>query len=388
MSVSVNPDDFAELLGIIDEADRLGRDLMRLYRADHVPFASLCQRLARPVPDVWRACTESADIRIRFGSGAEQEAMESAEALRDCDAITLDMISLLTVHALGLVEHLGRRFGTVSIPQQVLDALRAWVYEATLGRRQQATLGRNIDGTYTYIEMTDDAWSERQDYARSVLDLAESLEPVAAYPLLEADPSLIEIMEAVLTADAVGAVFAGHDGEGDLPILVSDDLAIAEVARVRGVRGVNTQAVLRELRRANVLTDEEYSSLIGRLAELNYRFIQVHADDIFTLLEANGFRTNEATRALFLTLQGPEGIDEAVVSVVADLIARIGRATIDPAQESVLITTLLTHLHSGRRLSNALEECRSAIAQRLALAPPTSERVLATVDMFIKVHVG
>lgn len=388
MRISVKPDDFAELLGIIDEADRLSRDLMRLYRDTHVPFASLCQRLARPVPDIWRACTASDDIRIRFGSGAVHEAEESAEALRDCDAITLDMISLLTMHALGLVEHLHSRFARVSVPQQVLDSLRAWVYEATLGRRHQATLGRNIDGTYTYIEMTDDAWSERQDYARSVLDLAESLEPVPAYPLLDADQSLIEIMEVVLTPDAVGAVFAGDEGDGDRPVLVSDDLAIAELARVRGVRGVNTQAVLRDLRRANVLTDEEYSSLIGRLAQLNYRFIQVGADDILTLLEANGFRTNEATRALFLTLQGPEGVHEAAVSVVADLIAGIARASIDRAQESVLITTLLTHLHSGRRLSNALEECRSAIASRFALASPTSERVLATVDMFIRVHVG
>ena len=387
-SIPVKADDFAEFLGIVDEADRLARDLMQLYRDDHVPFASLCQRLARPAPDIWRACTTSDDVRLRFGSGTVQEAEEAAEALRSCDTITLDMLSLLTAHALGIEEHLRRRFGRVRVPQQVLDSLRTWVYEATLGSRQHATLGRNIDGTYTYIEMTDDAWAERQGFARSVLELAESFEPIAAYPALEADPALLEIMGAVLTQDAVGALFAGDEDSGDQPILVSDDLAIAELARVRGTRGVNTQALLRELRRANVLTAKEYSSLIGRLAQLNYRFIQVGADDIFTLLEANGFRTNEATRALFLTLKGPEGIHEAAVSVVADLIARLGLATIDPAQESVLITTLLTHLHSGRRLSNALEECRSAIAARLALAPRTSERVLATVDMFIKVHVG
>ena len=112
-SIPVKADDFAEFLGIVDEADRLARDLMQLYRDDHVPFASLCQRLARPAPDIWRACTTSDDVRLRFGSGTVQEAEEAAEALRSCDTITLDMLSLLTAHALGIEEHLRRRFGRV-----------------------------------------------------------------------------------------------------------------------------------------------------------------------------------------------------------------------------------------------------------------------------------
>ena len=354
-SIPVKADDFAEFLGIVDEADRLARDLMQLYRDDHVPFASLCQRLARPaLPDIWRACTTSDDVRLRFGRGTVQEAEEAAEALRSCDTITLDMLSLLTAHALGIEEHLRRRFGRVRVPQQVLDSLRTWVYEATLGSRQQATLGRNIDGTYTYIEMTDDAWAERQGFARSVLELAESFEPIAAYPALEADPALLEIMGVALTQDAVGALFAGDEGSGDQPILVSDDLIIAELAQVYGIRGVNTQAVLRELRRAEVVTDEEYSSLIGRLAQLNYRFIQVTADDILRRLEAHGFMTDEATRALLVTLQGPECTQESAVFVVSDLIAQIGLKNLPPDR----ITTPVTEI-----AARALRACYRTVTR-------------------------
>ena len=387
-SIPVKPEDFAGVLGIVDQADRLSRDLMRLYRDGHVPFASLRERLDRPAPDVWRACTESDDLRIRFASGTLDEAEQAAEALRDCDTITLDMLSLLTTHALGLMQHLRGRFDRVRVPQQVLDSLRAWVYEATLGNRPQGTLGRNIDGTYTWIEMTDDVWAERQDYARSVLEFAESFEPIAAYPVLEVDHALIEIMDVVLTQDAVGAIFAGDEGDCDRPILVSDDLSVAELARTRGINGVNTQAVLRELRRSEVVTDVEYSSLIGRLAQLNYRFIQVAADDILRPLEANGYITDETTRALLMTLQGPECTQESAVSVVSDLIAQIGLKSLLPAQESLLITVLLGHLHNGRRFTGALQECRSAIAARLGPAPIASDRVLASVDLFIQFSAG
>ena len=104
-SVPVAPDDMTSFFNVVDDRDRFARELQRLYRDDQVPFAFLCAYLGRPAPEVWRACTAGARLRIRFGAGAEAEADRAGSALCESDDIVLDMLALLTVHELGLVEH-------------------------------------------------------------------------------------------------------------------------------------------------------------------------------------------------------------------------------------------------------------------------------------------
>ncbi len=126
-----------------------------------------------------------------------------------------------------------------------------------------------------------------------------------------------------MTEAGVSSIFAGGEDPEDRPLLISDDLGLANLARGFGVEAVNTQAVLQELRRVGELTDQEYSSLIARLALLNYRFLQVDTADILRLLEASGFLTDEGTRALLSTLEGPECTPESAVSVVVALIVAL-----------------------------------------------------------------
>ena len=128
---------------------------------------------------------------------------------------------------------------------------------------------------------------------------------------------------ALVTEAGVSSIFAGGEDPEDRPLLISDDLGLANLARGFGVEAVNTQAVLQELRRVGELTDQEYSSLIARLALLNYRFLQVDTADILRLLEASGFLTDEGTRALLSTLEGPECTPESAVSVVVALIVAL-----------------------------------------------------------------
>ena len=50
---------------------------------------------------------------------------------------------------------------------------------------QSGQVGKNEDGQYTRTEIPDQIWIERQAYTVSVLELADSLERIAAYPMLD-----------------------------------------------------------------------------------------------------------------------------------------------------------------------------------------------------------
>ena len=386
--VPVDADDLSNIRSLVDQRDRFGRELLKLYQADKVPFAFLCAKLGRSMPEIWRASTESGEIRIRIGDGTESESARAAEVLRSADTIVLDMLALLTMHALGIGGYLRARFDRVGVPQQVLDEVRTLLYEVTLGKRPRATLARNTDGSHVLLEVSEQEWAGRQEFAQSLLEFASSFEPIASYPVLDVQPDHLEALADAVTQAGVGAIFAGDESTPERPLLVSDDLGLANLIRALGAEAVNTQAVLLELHRESILTDMEYSGLISRLAQLGYRFVRLDAEDILRLLEANGYITDEATRALLATIEDPECSNESAVSVTAELIAALGARGLPQQQETLLISVILGHLHGGRRTTQALYECLSQLDIRLRNAPTVRMRVLAPVGDYIRIVKG
>ena len=136
------------------------------------------------------------------------------------------------------------------------------------------------------------------------------------------------------------------------------------------------------------LTGQEYSSLIAQLALLNYRFLQVETADILRLLEASGFLTDEGTRALLSTLEGPECTPESAVSVVAVLIAALALRSLPEHQESPLVSVLLVHLRHGRETTTVLEDCLRELRLRPELAPLARARISSLVTQYIRIVGG
>ncbi len=199
------------------------------------------------------------------------------------------------------------------VPQQVIDEIQQSAFLARTSGRASAYLGKEAEGKYTRTEMPDSYLIQRREYLNSVLSLAESFEIVAAYGLLDSDD--FETLVEVLTPAAVGAVYASDSQSMDGLVLLSDDLGLSNFARSLGKNAVNTQAVIWELYRSNLITGESYSSLIEQLLLLNYWFVRVNADDILRRLEANGFLTTPGVHAMLKTLEGPDCSEDSAVLV-------------------------------------------------------------------------
>lgn len=387
-SVPASPTDLGALLGVVDERDRFVRDLEQLYRDDRVPFGAICGQLQRPAPEIWRACTQNGALRVRFAGGSDEEAKRAAAWLYDSHMIVLDMLSLLTIHELGNGEELRRRFPNIKVPQSVVDEVRQMVFDVTVGAQPGGYVGRNVDGSYVWVELTDEQWHEHQEFARSLLDFAESFAATAAYPAAEAEYESVQQLRELLTDSGAGAIFAGDDGAAGRPLLVSDDFGLAEIAGALGIPTVNSQAVLLELRRSEILSDLEYSSKIAEMARLSYRFVRVNAADLQRLLEANGYITDARTRALAKSLEGPECTKDSAVAVISDLIADLATRGLPSTQETLLVSMFLGHLQRGRETTTALRECYATLEARLPNGAPTRERTLSLVASYIEVANG
>lgn len=352
-----------------------------LYKSRQLPFASFCTLIGNTTLTAWPDYTALPDRHLYFGTGSDQETNEAGELLRDADAIVLDMVALLTVHKLRLAEYLRARFSRITIPQLVFDEIQNDVNRMRIGPAPSGYMGKDEEGRYRLTEMTDEVWEERQAYARTVLELADTFERIPSYSLLDADDP--ERAIEALTPAGAGAIFAGDEQLEVRPVLISDDLPQANVARWLGFGAVNSQALLTELLRSDVITEVEYSSKIEELVRMNYWFVRVSAKDMLWNLEANGYQTDPGTRAMLRTLSAPDCSEEAAASVGAEVISSLAKRPLIQQQFDLLLSSVLTAICQGRHTDLILLEFKSEIAARLALVPLQRARILQAVDFYM-----
>ena len=362
------------------------RNAEGLYKSYQLPFASFCSLIGSSTLAVWPDYTAQPDRRLHFGTGSYEEANEASELLLDTDAIVLDMVALLTLHKLKLTEHLREQFTRITIPQLVFDEIQNYVYQMRIGPAPSGHAGKGDEGRYTLTEMPEDVWKERQAYARSVLELADTFERIPSYSILDADDP--EGVIDVLTPAGADAVFAGDEQSEDRPILISDDLLQSILARSLSVRAVNSQALLMELLRSNVISAEEYSSKIEELVLMSYWFVRIRAEDILWSLETNGYRTTPGTRAMLRTLGGPDCTEDTAASVGSEVIATLAKAKGPLVQQQfdLLLDLVLAAIRHGRHTDLVLLKFKAEIVARLTLAPLQYDWILQAVDFYMQIR--
>ena len=242
----------------------LGKWSRLIARVDYRSHSSLPQ-LQRSAIEVWHAYAGTNLARIHFGTGTDEEASQASQLLQDAGGVVLDLLALLTVRELGLAPHLRSRYGRVVVPQHVIDELHeVYFNEIVVGSAAAGSLGKTSEGEYMMTQVSEGERRRQTEFVRSVLEFAESFERIPSYRLLDAGD--IEPLVNVLSWASVGTVCSADEELGaELPLLC-DDLGLANLARSLGIGAVNTQAILGDLRRADAITDDEYSLSIERLA--------------------------------------------------------------------------------------------------------------------------
>ena len=374
--VALDPEDPSKFLEMVDERDRFVRDIEQLYRDGAVPLVAVAERIGRFAFEFWNAGAEHGLTRILFGLGTDEETDRAGVVLSQAVSIVLDTVALFTVHELGIIELLRERFDRVVLPQLVFDGLQAWAVESRMRGGRSGFIGRAADGRYTISEPSEDVWNEWQKKVESVLDLAGSLDLVPSYGLLDVDD--VEQAVAAFTPSGAGSIWAGEEGDGEAPVLVSDDLALSKVARAFGKDAINTQNILLECLRSSALTAEDYSRLVGRLASMNYWFVRVRSDDIVIGLSESSYASSDETRAMLRTLQGPECTEDTAIGVAVNVVVALV-LVVPPGQFDLILGLVMSTLQMGRRAGPVWSKFEQAIRSNQTLAASDRQRILESM---------
>lgn len=381
--VDVSDDYFEKIFMLVERRAQSSGEIYRTYSEGKLPLSLFSSEIGHSVIDIWRSISEDSSSRIHFAAGSEEEEIRSGTLLRGARGIVLDTVALLTVHRLGLMDYISRRFSRVAVPQQVIDEVQQAIFAFKVRPSTFGHLGKDIDGRYYLAESSESASKEWEEYVESLMELAKSLDPISAYGLLDGDSP--KDLVNLLTSPEVGAIFAGDQVPEDDMVLVSDDRAIAEISHSIGVGTANTQAVLNELRRSRVIDDESYSSWVEQLILLNYSFVRVYPNDIINRFEASGYLTTKGIRALLRSIEGPECTEDSAVSVAADVISSLVLKGVPIGQVELILSAVISALRQGRTGSFVLSKFRNRVASSLSTAPFLRYQILQTIELYMRV---
>ena len=376
--VVVDPDDPSKFLEIVDQRDKYVREVEQLYREGVIPLVTFASHVGKFPFEVWFACIQHGFTRIQFRTGIEEDMNRAAALLEGAESIVLDMVALFTVHELGLINLLRERFERVTLPQVVFDNLQNLVFEARTFGQRSGFFGKADDGSYTMSDVPGGWWTSWQERVEGVLSFARTLELIPSYGLL--DGEIVELVPTLTPAGAGSIWIGGEDGD-QVPLLVSDDLALSKVAAAFGVNAVNTQDLLLDAYRSGALGDAEYTTFVERLASMNYWYVRVRSGDIIGSFEQNGYATNAGTRGMFRTLEGPECGEDAAVNVMVDVVVGLLSRTM-PGQFDIILALVLSTLQKGRETSPVLVKFEQALQVHPRLSIRARQRILESIAAY------
>ena len=379
--VAVDAEDPSKFLEAVDQRDKFVRGFEQLYREGKIPLVTFAHHVGKFPLEVWRACTQHGFTRITFGFGNDQESDRATVLLNNARDIVLDTVALFTVYELRIIELLRDRFDRVYLPQLVFDDLRELAFHCeTMEQKASGVIGKTDDGRYSMSEISEDARQNWQQEVESVRDFASSFDLIPSYGFLNT-PDVERWMSTLTTAGA-GSIWASDEESTTRPLLVSDDLALSNVANALDTSTVNTQALLLELHQSGSLSSADYSHAVGRLVAMNYWFVRVRSEDIIRSFEADGYVTTDETRAMLRTLQGPDCLEDSAVSVAANVVVDLSSRTM-PGQFELILWMILATLRTGRETNPVLLKFREAIETDRRLSPLTRQRIRSATMSYL-----
>ena len=349
-----------QFMQYLDQRDQQAPDIQSLYFQKHLPLSMLASAINRPLIDLWISFVEDADLRIKVAIGAPEETTAHEQLLDQTTTVVLDLTTILTIVNIDAEAVIAERFATLLIGQSSVDELRQ--YQHNLATNRPSAIAGSTQGQPYFIELPASYFEQRLQLVQKALAfISTSVQVVSTMAIIDVDERILQL----LGYSAVSSCLLAQ--ERGVP-LYADDLHLRILAQNQWeVAGFDTQALLREMYRRELLTRESYYSRLLQLAKANYSFLRLDVDPLMWVLERSNMTISEDVQNMFRPLRDPNCTVDASARVLAKVIKRVWiGAALDHQKLNVLIF-ILDMLTAGRRSSPALDFLRDALIEEFRL---------------------
>lgn len=383
--VDTKEKDFSKIFALVDDRQRLTNQVLEFYQQKNLTLGAFSKLVNSSIIEVWGGLLGRGETQLIASTGSTDEQQTSAKILKDSQAITVDLLSILTLAYLKSMELLVNRSPTIYTSQSVLDELNRVISDKDFGGQGMMLIGKEGEH-YTRQEITKESLERSKEFLEEIRSFVEkNCQCVAVREALKIGKEEFERLEDLLGEDSIHAILIAKEKETPL---YSDDLRLRMIAKNdHAVDGVWTQTVLIDMLEKKLITSEQYQELIIKLIQGNYTYVSVNADTLNLTLRKHRFKTTEEeVGKVFDRLAGPETTEESAIEVISNCLKCTWIGPILLEQKLAVLDLCLAVLTKNRVRHRAIKNLCSALKGKFLLLPIQLDFILRNIDVWQKSH--
>ncbi len=351
-----------------------------LYKEKKITVGAVAEMMGGDIFRTWAMLLSKPDVGIWASLGTQEEKLAALNALRvpQKPKLVVDIISLLTIHELGIQDKLVEVFGRFGISQVTLDLINETVAQRKgMESKGYTTIGKEGE-QFVREEVTPEQIENNAKYLIGIFDWAKR-----NCDVLPCSAALVNAKENKKLKKLLGksfletALIASEKGN----ILFSDDERLRSLAKIEyGVEGVWTQMLLMILSASGNLTPEEYAKLTVRLVNLNYHYTSINKEAITQAALESDWKYEKSLFSILQNLKKKNSDESSAVQVATEFISySLSQKLIPTDKEESMVSIVLDILIEDRDKNEILSKFKKSLESSFILEPFDKEKILAIV---------
>jgi tetratricopeptide (TPR) repeat protein len=277
---SLDPEFIKNLQTQLEQTNNKYEQALDYYQQGKIPFGTFAKIVQRNPVELFYQLLGNTDSKLCCWQGPGKEFDESLTALEQGGLVVIDLISLLTLHQLGVANEVGQMFGKFGIARSTLILLEQIINERH-GRQAEGFSTIGVEhGSLVMEDITAERISQNLNYIEQILTWAKTnCQILSCRRALSINSDEREKRNEMFGQAFVDTMLIASESNY---ILYSDDQILRYYAQSdSNVRGVWTQVVLHHALKRGALNNAQYTDAVCRLVYWGFDYTIVDDNMLF-----------------------------------------------------------------------------------------------------------
>lgn len=318
----IKDNDISEILKMADKVSESTGIAMGFYKDSKAPLGFVPKFTGKNPFDIWAAFTNMPDVGIKISFGSPDEITIENSTIEEFAnrSVVIDIYPLFLLAHLKRLDLLAKTFKKVYVHQSILDALTEIIDDRRVSAKKGITSFGKIEGQHRITEIPPEEVQKVLAMLEEIKDFLITNEIVEIRGLAEEKP--IQEREVIDMVDVPSQNNVLLAEELNIPLYCDDRILRAVLRGTYEIRSFSTLSLFNFVFKNNFISLDEKHAFHQELLDLNYEFISIDANFIYSRLKMAGYNV-ESIKIILTAVSKKDTSVESLGVVLSDLLLLI-----------------------------------------------------------------
>ncbi|APV44465.1 hypothetical protein Dform_01131 [Dehalogenimonas formicexedens] len=380
------PEGFQAVLDSIGQQHERGLLVEKLYKAGQVTIGAFANLAGRNTLEVWNRLTSNPEPGIIASVGSYEELSLANSAITPEMKLIADVVSIMTIHAIGAADFIVTRFGKIGLAQSTVDLLSEVINERKgIQAKGFLVIGKEGDKFISQDISAEDI-KRNLEYLEGIVKwIGERCEIIPCKAALTVKREKRRQFAKLIGASSTETLLIASESGS---VLFTDDERLRSLGRIEyKTLGVWTQALLIKCLTDGTLDRNRYNDYVIQLASLNYRNLSIDAHILIEAAKRSGWTPKTPFTSVLKMLGGAYSEENSALIVGTTFIYGLFKQAMLTHQRDQLILSLLDTLTSTRKPGVIIPRLKKNLDRQFTLIPLALPQVFKVIDAWQRMHI-